>query len=52
MTQYKVSYRYAFPSSAGPFKGKTETIERYKKGDTIRAPFGTAIVVSCREKKS
>lgn len=43
-----VNYRYDNPHGAGPFKGSMRVSNRYVKGDTIRAPFGAATVVSCR----
>lgn len=49
--RYSVSYRYRDPGPAGPFKGRTETTEKLSKGDLIGAPFGAAIVTSCRRKK-
>ena len=48
MEQYKVSYYYQSPSSAGPFKGKDVLNWKPAKGDQIRAIFGLAIVKSVR----
>jgi len=45
---FKVSYTYDNPSMAGPFKGSMVMDTKYSKGDTIRAPFGSATVKSCR----
>lgn len=48
---YVITYRYADPSPAGPFTGRTTEASPAKKGDEIRAPFGRAIVTSCRKKE-
>lgn len=45
---YRVTYTYDSPSNAGPFKGRMLTDTKHAKGDSIRAPFGMATVVSCR----
>lgn len=49
---YIVSYKYDRPSPAGPFRGRTEVPVRLAKGDSFRAVFGMATVVSCRIKKA
>lgn len=46
--RFKVSYRYDNPHGSGPFKGSMVLPLQYKRGETIRAPFGAATVTSCR----
>jgi len=50
--QYKVSYVYNNPSSAGPFKGKQIMNYKPEKGDSIRAIFGSATVISVSKVKN
>ena len=45
---FKVRYTYVDPSSAGPFKGSMELEDGCTKGDVIHAPFGQALVTSCK----
>ena len=45
---YRITYTYSDPSRAGPFRGSMTVTEPYAKGDMVFAPFGRAIVVSCR----
>lgn len=49
--RYRVTYTYLRPSSAGPFEGRAEVGEKYRRGDEIPAIFGMARVKSCREIK-
>lgn len=44
--RYRVSYQYLTPGNAGPSKGSTEIEgeKKPKKGDHIRAPFGSAVI--------
>jgi len=42
--QYRVTYYYTNPGSAGPFKGRDVLDYKPTKGDQIRAIFGLAIV--------
>jgi len=48
MSKFKTNYDYENPGRAGPFKGSMPTERQYKKGETIHAPFGRAIVRSSR----
>lgn len=50
--QFKVSYTYTSPSSAGPFNGSLVRTERFSKGGRIAGTFGDAIVISCRKVKA
>lgn len=51
MEKFKTTYTYDTPSSAGPFKGSLITYTQYKRGDSLRAPFGAATVKSSRRVK-
>jgi hypothetical protein len=46
--KFKTTYDYDSPGPAGPFKGWMRTPRRYKKGESISAPFGRATVKSSR----
>lgn len=49
---YTISYRYTNPSSAGPYTGRMPSEQPVKRGETIRAPFGAAVVTSCRKRSA
>lgn len=49
---FKTSYIYENPGPAGPYKGWVVTPCKHQRGDTIRAPFGTATVRSSKEIKT
>lgn len=46
--KWRISYSYVNPHPAGPFRGKTiiESEEKPKRGDTIPAMFGRAVITS------
>ena len=45
--QFKITYEYDNPCSAGPFKGKAMVKTKMKKGDSFYGPFGAATVKTC-----
>ena len=49
--KYIVRYEYLSPGHAGPFKGRLEVGVKHVVGDEIAAPFGRAVITSCRKVK-